>query len=58
MEVKLVYGWVILVIPTDSCSATIFFLFRIVDKISQTSSVAENSADAALQEDMADSDRF
>ena len=38
--------------------STILFLFRIVDKITQTSSVAENIADAALQEDMSVSDMF
>ena len=38
--------------------STILFLFPIVDKISQTSSVADNSADAALQEDTAVLDGF
>ena len=40
-----------------ACAAGLF-LFHIVDNISQTSSVAENSADAALQEDMAVSDKL
>ena len=45
-----------LVLQQKSVQSTILFLFRIVDKILQTSSVTENSADAALQEDMAVSD--
>ena len=38
--------------------STILFLFRRVNKISQTRSIAEISADAALQEDMTVSDRL
>ena len=37
---------------------TILFLCSLVDKILQTSSVAERSTDAVVQGDMAVSDRF
>ena len=47
-----------LLFQQTAVQSTILFLFRIVDKILQTSSVAENSADAALLEDMAVSDKF
>ena len=47
-----------LLFQQTAVQSTIIFLFRIVDKISQTSSVTENSADAALPEDMDVSDKF
>ena len=55
--VDLLFGFSILVIRTEYYSNNLF-LFSIVDKILQTSSVSESSADAAVEKDMIFSDKY
>ena len=55
---QILHVYLFLLFEQNTIQTTILFLFKLVDNILQTSSVAEKSTDALAQEDMAVSDKF